>query len=218
MWAFARVRKDSVTSPLFQLALVTTSLVIFCQCIYLALCIIRGFFRPQHCCEAVNYSIQYVSPPSFSPAFEINSLKRSFVLPSLHHHLSLVKPGNGFSSSLAEVPPAMGILMFHTPGVITFVWCDFLGRERSWADKEKHLNPPRASGSRRGPLVRMGLLRHSPFFSGRDHTCSTRTKGRARSHGAGVGHVQTGPVCCWCWSAQGILFHCCVQRHESFRV
>jgi len=112
VWAFARVRKDSVTSPLFQLALVTTSLVIFCQCIYLALCIFRDFFRPQHCCEAVNYSIQYVSPPSFSPAFEINSLKRSFALPNPHHQLSLLKPGNGFYSSLAEVPPATGILMF----------------------------------------------------------------------------------------------------------
>lgn len=44
--AFARVRKDSVTSPLIQLVLVTTSLVIFCQCIYLALCIIRDFFPP----------------------------------------------------------------------------------------------------------------------------------------------------------------------------
>lgn len=126
MWASARVRKDSVTSPLFQLALVTTSLVIFCQCIYLALCIIRDFFRPQHCCEAVNYSIQYVSPPSFSPAFEINSLKWSFTLPSLHHHLSLVKPGNGFSSSLAEVPPAMGILMF------TLLWSLPLFDVASW--------------------------------------------------------------------------------------
>lgn len=43
---FARVRKDSVPSPLFQLVLVTTSLVIFCQCIYLSLCTIRDFFPP----------------------------------------------------------------------------------------------------------------------------------------------------------------------------
>lgn len=114
--AFASVRKDSVTSPLFQLTLVTTSLVIFCQCIYLALCIIRDFFRPQHCCEAVNYSVQYVSPPFFffPPAFKINYLIQSFTLHDSHHWLSLLQ-------FVSRAPSSNEDFAVHTTGVSTSV-------------------------------------------------------------------------------------------------
>lgn len=48
----------------------------------------------------------------FSPASEINSLIQSFTLPNSHHWLFLLKPGNSFSNSLAEVSLATGILLF----------------------------------------------------------------------------------------------------------
>lgn len=48
----------------------------------------------------------------FFPAFKINSLIQSFTLPNSHHWLFPFKPGNSFSNSLAEVPLAMGILLF----------------------------------------------------------------------------------------------------------
>lgn len=140
--AFASVRKDSVTSPLFQLTLVTTSLVIFCQCIYLSLCIIRDFFRPQHCCEAVNYSVQYVSPPFF---FFFSQLLRL----TIWYKASLFTTyttGNSWLSLLqfvSRAPSSNEDFAVHTTGVITSVWWGSSSRECLLADNKKHLNPER---------------------------------------------------------------------------
>lgn len=140
--AFASVWKDSVTSPLFQLTLVTTSLVIFCQCIYLALCIIRDFFRPQHCCEAVNYSVQYVSPPFFFFFPQLLRLTIWYKASLFTTHTT----GYSWLSLLqfvSRAPSSNEDFAVHTTGVSTSVCWGSSGRECLLADNEKHLNPER---------------------------------------------------------------------------
>lgn len=84
----------------------------------------------------------------FFPAFKINSLIRSFTLPNSHHWLLPLKPGNGFTNSLAEVPLASsGAFAFHAIGIITFIWWGFSGRKCLLTDKKKHLNPERHRAS-----------------------------------------------------------------------
>lgn len=226
--AFASVWKDSVTSPLFQLTLVTTSLVIFCQCIYLALCIIRDFFRPQHCCEAVNYSVQYVSPPFFFFFPQLLRLTIWYKASLFTTHTT----GWAFSSLLAELPLAMRILLFILLGSVPPSDGAPLVGNVCWQTTKSILIlrgtdcPQVLQGTSSVTVPSQASCpghKHSPVSSGRDRTCSTRTTWRGCSRVAVARLPWTEvaccwPRCCWCHPAPWTPSHHCIQQHESFSV